>query len=554
MAGFVVNELHQPIRRVDTESVALPFRFVPPPKGPWTFLRPRLLRVLAQRFDVRLLTVAAGAGIGKTTLLSQAIDENRLDPRGRDVWLSVDRADSSASVLADSILRAIGRVTEPHRIVTVDDICEAIWGETPDNICLVLDDAHHLVGTPSAELLATLVSRLPTNGHLVIAGRELPAVPRARLRSQQQAIGISETDLRFTVDESCEFAERRGVPAAVFDDTAGWPALAELRAAFGAPAHREFLWEEVLAPLTLDDRKAFLLIAAVGGGDAEIVAAAAGRQPDAELLSMLPLTVSDTQGGLRPHALWAEMARNVLDQQDLEACRRRVGAVLRSRGEYGFAFELLADAHDWDSALATLFEACNDQRRPPWPDVVARWKARVDPTLSERPEVTYLDAYLARCEDPWSDVAWSAFGCSIDAFRARGESSRAMTAEVRMLWSAWHNRWHVCAACSWDRSIGLAARAARRRRDRARHPRAGARWCRRRPARQRARVPGAAHAAGRACGGDGAAPAAARGARPTRARRTRRAAARGGAVRDLRQVRRLPPAAPRRPRSTRGEA
>lgn len=415
-------------------------------------MRPRLLRVLAQRFDVRLVTVAAGAGIGKTTLLSQAIEENRLDPGGRDVWLSVDRADSSASVLADSILRALGRVTDPHRIVTVDDICEAIWGETPDNICLVLDDAHHLVGTPSAELLATLVSRLPTNGHLVISGRELPALPRARLRSQQQAIGISETDLRFTVDESCEFAERRGVPATVFDDTAGWPALAELRAAFGAPAHREFLWEEVLAPLTLDDRQAFLLIAAVGGGDAEIVAAAAGRQPDAGSLSMLPLTVSDTHGGLRPHALWAEMARNVLDQQDLEACRRRVGAVLRSRGEYGFAFELLADAHDWDSALATLFEACNDQRRPPWPDVVARWKARVDPTLSERPEVTYLDAYLARCEDPWSDVAWSAFGCSIDAFRARGESSRAMTAEVRMLWSAWLRR-DRAAVVSLDQRI-----------------------------------------------------------------------------------------------------
>ncbi len=423
-----------------TDGVALPFRYAPPPKVPWTVLRPRLLRVLNRRFDVRLVTVAAGAGIGKTTLLSQAVEENRLDPHGRDVWLSLERADSSASTLAGSILRALGRPTEPHRVTTADDICDAIWDETPTPVCIILDDAHHLVGTPGGELLATLVARLPANGHLVLAGRDLPALPRARLLSQQQALAIVEADLRFTNDEGGEFAERRGVPAFLLDDTAGWPALAELRAAYGAPADREFLWEEVLAPLSLDDREAFLLIAAVGGGDADIVEAAAGRRVDIDVLEALPLTVSDDRGGLRPHALWADMARSVLDLADLQACRRRVGAVLRDRGDYGSAFELFADTDDWDAALETLFDACNDQRHPPWPDVVARWQTRVDPALADRPEVIYLDAYLARSADPWSDNAWKAFGRSTDAFRSRGDSSRAVAAEVRMLWSAWLRR------------------------------------------------------------------------------------------------------------------
>ena len=62
-------------------------------------LRPRLLEPLARRFALRLVTVEAGAGFGKTTLLAQAVAENRLAPRGRDAWLTCEPADSSTSVL-----------------------------------------------------------------------------------------------------------------------------------------------------------------------------------------------------------------------------------------------------------------------------------------------------------------------------------------------------------------------------------------------------------------------------------------------------------------------
>ena len=41
------------------------------------------LTTLAKRWDVKLIAVTAGAGIGKTTLLAQAIEQNLLDPRGR---------------------------------------------------------------------------------------------------------------------------------------------------------------------------------------------------------------------------------------------------------------------------------------------------------------------------------------------------------------------------------------------------------------------------------------------------------------------------------------
>ena len=65
------------------------FRFAPPTVSEGSLLRPRLLALLQDRWQRRLTAVVAGAGFGKTTLLSQAVAENRLTPLGRD-WRWVD--------------------------------------------------------------------------------------------------------------------------------------------------------------------------------------------------------------------------------------------------------------------------------------------------------------------------------------------------------------------------------------------------------------------------------------------------------------------------------
>jgi len=65
------------------------FRFAPPTVPEGSLLRPRLLALLQDRWQRRLTAVVAGAGFGKTTLLSQAVAENRLTPLGRD-WRWVD--------------------------------------------------------------------------------------------------------------------------------------------------------------------------------------------------------------------------------------------------------------------------------------------------------------------------------------------------------------------------------------------------------------------------------------------------------------------------------
>ncbi|MDQ3589057.1 MAG: LuxR C-terminal-related transcriptional regulator [Actinomycetota bacterium] len=75
----------------------------------------------------------------------------------------------------------------------------------PDNFVLVLDDYHVIDAEPTDDALAFLIDHLPPQMHLVIATREDPQLPLARLRAREQLTELRATDLRFTPEEAAEF-------------------------------------------------------------------------------------------------------------------------------------------------------------------------------------------------------------------------------------------------------------------------------------------------------------------------------------------------------------
>lgn len=105
-----------------------PFRFAPPVLGPGVLTRPRLLRALLGRFTYRCTVIVGGAGHGKTTLLAQAAGENRLAPRGEDVWLGLRPTDCDASLLGRDLLCALDA---PSTAPTVATIADAVWRRAP---------------------------------------------------------------------------------------------------------------------------------------------------------------------------------------------------------------------------------------------------------------------------------------------------------------------------------------------------------------------------------------------------------------------------------------
>jgi LuxR family maltose regulon positive regulatory protein len=197
-----------------------------PPTRPELVSRPRLIERLNAGLTTRgafaraLTLICAPAGFGKTTLVSAWIqDLGRTIPPVAIAWLSLDESDNDPTRFLAYLIAAL-QTTEagigggvlsalqspqppPVEAVLISLINEV--ASIPDRIVLVLDD-HHLINTqPIYDALAFLLEHLPPRMHLVIASREDPHMPLARLRARGQLTELRATDLRFTSSESAEF-------------------------------------------------------------------------------------------------------------------------------------------------------------------------------------------------------------------------------------------------------------------------------------------------------------------------------------------------------------
>jgi LuxR family maltose regulon positive regulatory protein len=216
----------------------------------------------------------------------------------------------------------------------------------PDRLILVLDD-YHAVDAPAVDqALAFLLQNLPPHLHLVIASREDPPLPLARLRARGQLTELRAADLRFTADEAAEFLNRvMGLSlspaeiAALEARTEGWIAglhLAALSmqgrtdtAAFVetfSGSHRfvlDYLVEEILQrqPAGVQD---FLLRTAILDrlcgplGDAVLQNASASGQDTLAYLERTNLFIvplDNERRWYRYHHLFGELLRQRLHQQ-----------------------------------------------------------------------------------------------------------------------------------------------------------------------------------------------------------------------------------------------
>ena len=75
----------------------------------------------------------------------------------------------------------------------------------PGNFILVLDDYHLVDAKPVDRALTFLLEHLPQQMHLVIATREDPHLPLARLRARGHLTELRAADLRFTPAEAADF-------------------------------------------------------------------------------------------------------------------------------------------------------------------------------------------------------------------------------------------------------------------------------------------------------------------------------------------------------------
>ncbi len=186
-----------------------------PPLRPNVVSRPRLLERLNEGLHGKLTLISAPAGFGKTTLVSEWV-------AGCDrqvAWLSLDKGESDPTLFLTYLVAALwtiaptlgegvlGVLQSPQPPPTASILTTLLNEITtiPDQFVLVLDDYHVLAAKPVDQALTFLLDHLPSQMHLVIATREDPPLPLARLRAGGYLTEVRVADLRFTASEAAEF-------------------------------------------------------------------------------------------------------------------------------------------------------------------------------------------------------------------------------------------------------------------------------------------------------------------------------------------------------------
>ena len=216
-----------------------------PPVRPELVSRPRLIERLNAGLRRKLTLISAPAGFGKTTLVSEWVHTMGTHKVGADrdaplqvAWLSLDEGDNdptrfltylvaalqTLALSADGTSRVegmeanIGEGTlsalQSPEAPPTESILTVLLNEiatTLDDFIFVLDDYHVIDAQPvdastSVDgVLTFLLEHLPPQMHLVVATREDPNLPLARLRVRDQLTELRIADLRFTPSEAALF-------------------------------------------------------------------------------------------------------------------------------------------------------------------------------------------------------------------------------------------------------------------------------------------------------------------------------------------------------------
>jgi LuxR family transcriptional regulator, maltose regulon positive regulatory protein len=239
-----------------------------PPSRPKAVLRPRLIERLneglrqSRGFGRKLTLISAPAGFGKTTLVSEWVSE-RMKAEGlpltKTAWLSLDPGDNNLVRFLTYLIAALQTISanigagllnalQTPQPPSIESVLTALLNEItaiPDRFVLVLDDYHLIDAKPVDDVLAFLLEHLPPQMHLVIATREDPSLPLARLRARGHLTELRAADLRFTPAEAADFLNQvMGLNlsaeniAALETRTEGWIAGLQL-AALSMQGHQD---------------------------------------------------------------------------------------------------------------------------------------------------------------------------------------------------------------------------------------------------------------------------------------------------------------------------
>ena len=182
--------------------------------------RARLTTQIDPQAECCLTLISAPVGFGKTTLLSEWSARSQR----KVAWVSLDAADNDPVRFWRYLLTAqemicpgggepalaLLRAAPATPIEALLTLLINTLALLADQFTLILDDYQVIHAPPIHQGIAFLLDHAPPCLHVIIASREDPPLPLARLRVRDQLTELRTPDLRFTQEEARAFFLQRG--------------------------------------------------------------------------------------------------------------------------------------------------------------------------------------------------------------------------------------------------------------------------------------------------------------------------------------------------------
>lgn len=367
--------------------------------------RPRLLEMMSDLLDFRLIIVAAPAGYGKTSLLIDFASQFDWPV----CWYALDPLDQDFERFLTYLLHSIQlrfpefgheslKVLEGSPIdqlnpdFLISTITNDIYDHITEHFVVVLDDYHLLKSNPVIDqFLSDLIQRADDNCHIVITSRKLLTFPDLPLMvARSQVGGLSIEELAFLPEEIQELFEKKFNKPIDDHEAANLAARTEgwitgllltsqmLKSGMGEPIKvarasgiglYEYLAQQVLDQQTPALRD-FMLNSSIleefnAAMCAEVIEKALGKKENwSEMVNtiiqhnLFVLPVDDEYSWVRYHHLFRDFLQTTIQKerpQDAKAIRENLAAYYTQRKEWEKVFEIYSDLSD-SKALVRLVE------------------------------------------------------------------------------------------------------------------------------------------------------------------------------------------------------
>lgn len=325
-----------------------------PPAGNNIVHRTALSEKLNSGLSKKLILVSAPAGYGKTTLISDWSNQNKIPT----AWFSIDNPDNDPAIFLNYVISGINSIHQDFgqsalqlinspNSPSVESIASLLINEVlaiNQNFLLVLDDFHLIRSTEILKLVTYFLEHLPGNLHIVILTRSDPALSLSKLRSQHQLVELRSSDLGFSANDISVLFNKKLRLGLSIDDvysletkTEGW--IAGLQLAALSMQGREnlsqfvrefkgdnryimdYLMEEVLKIQT-DDIKEFLLQTSILEQMSAPLCNAVLNRNDSQLIlekleknNMFVIPLDENRIWYRYHHLFAELLKQRLQSR-----------------------------------------------------------------------------------------------------------------------------------------------------------------------------------------------------------------------------------------------